>query len=461
MIGWVTIQYFLANDIEDNKKRTATFLTLIGKETYSLLSSLMTPDKPSSKKADELSKILSDHLQPVPIVIAERYKFYSRVQEESESVANYVAELRRLTIHCDFKTFLDEALRDKFVCGLTDSAIRKRLLTEKKLTLTSAVDMAKTMERSASENKLMEPDIKVNVHATKSQVRKKRCYRCDAENHLANVCRHKETICSKCNLKGHLARVCRGNAYRQTLKSYKTVDNELRVPPLKNQSSVHLSRDENVKCESDDENSIYYINKVNFKEPLSVNIQVANKLVRFEIDTGSGLSLISETTFRKYFPNWLLEKTNIIIRTYSNEQLEVLGCMIVNSEYKGNVYPELKLYVVKGGGVNLLGRSWLSVIKLDWDKIFEQYSPHPWQNNFNTGRESPKNELNILLKKHSKIFSEELGTIKGLKAKITVKPDAKPKFCKSRNVPFALQEAVENEIERLEVKGLIKSVLFN
>lgn len=45
-------QYFLANDLEGEeveKKRTAVFLTLIGRKTYHLLRSLIAPDKPASK----------------------------------------------------------------------------------------------------------------------------------------------------------------------------------------------------------------------------------------------------------------------------------------------------------------------------------------------------------------------------------------------------------------------------
>ena len=100
-------QYFFANDINDNKNRTATLLTVIGKDTYSLLTTLMSPEKPSTKKAGELNDILTKHFQPTPIVIAERYKFYSRDQRETENIATYVAELRRLTKYCDFKTFLN------------------------------------------------------------------------------------------------------------------------------------------------------------------------------------------------------------------------------------------------------------------------------------------------------------------------------------------------------------------
>ena len=36
--------------------------------------------------------------------------------------------------HCEFGDFLNDALCDKLVCGMNNSSIRKRLLTEKDLT---------------------------------------------------------------------------------------------------------------------------------------------------------------------------------------------------------------------------------------------------------------------------------------------------------------------------------------
>ena len=207
---WDTVeQYFIANGIEDNKKRTATFLTLIGKETYSLLNSLTAPDKPASKKVDELNALLSEHFEPAPLVIAERYKFYCRSQKEDESMATYIADLRRLSIHCDFKEFLSEALRDKFVCGLKNASIRKRLLTERKLNLSKAIELAKNLENASIESEQMEQTENRPTYAIKQDERKKRCYRCNSEQHLANKCHHKESICNTCSLKGHIARACR------------------------------------------------------------------------------------------------------------------------------------------------------------------------------------------------------------------------------------------------------------
>ena len=122
-------QYFYANDITDDKKQTAVFLTVIGQDTYSLLRSLLTPTAPHTKSVAQLGKILSDHLVPKPIVIAERHKFYEATQHQGEHVKEYIARLRRMTEFCEFGNFLEEALRDKFVCGLRSHAIRKQLLS--------------------------------------------------------------------------------------------------------------------------------------------------------------------------------------------------------------------------------------------------------------------------------------------------------------------------------------------
>ena len=71
-------QYFIANDVTDEKKQTAIFLTVIGNETYSLLRNLLAPESPAGKTVKTLSETLIDHLKPQPIIIAERFKFYSR-----------------------------------------------------------------------------------------------------------------------------------------------------------------------------------------------------------------------------------------------------------------------------------------------------------------------------------------------------------------------------------------------
>ena len=57
-------------------------------------------------------------MSPKPLIIAERYRFYKRDQQEGESVNEYVAELRKLSKYCECSAFLNDALRGKIVCEL-------------------------------------------------------------------------------------------------------------------------------------------------------------------------------------------------------------------------------------------------------------------------------------------------------------------------------------------------------
>ena len=77
--------------------------------------------------------------------------------------------------------------------------------------------------------------------------------------------------------------------------------------------------------ESEDED-IIYIHKVDTnKAPIHVALNVRDKNVHFELDTGWGISVMSEDTFRSKFGSYKLNGTNIIIKTYSIEKLKVFG----------------------------------------------------------------------------------------------------------------------------------------
>ena len=148
-------QYFIANDVTDEKKQIAFFLTVIGNETYSLLRNLIAPESPAWKTVKTLSETLIDRLKPQPIIVAEHYKFYCRDESENETITEYLAELRKLTLNCHFKDFLDQALRDYFVSGFQINSIWRRLLAERKLTLKSAIELAKTMENVDLETQII------------------------------------------------------------------------------------------------------------------------------------------------------------------------------------------------------------------------------------------------------------------------------------------------------------------
>ena len=72
----------------------------------------------------------------------QRFKFNTKTRKDTESVATYVAELKRLDEYCEFGDKLDEMVRDHLVCGVNDICIQKRLLQESKLTYDKAFELA-------------------------------------------------------------------------------------------------------------------------------------------------------------------------------------------------------------------------------------------------------------------------------------------------------------------------------
>ena len=86
-----------------------------------------------------------------PLVIAEQFRFHKREQKEGESVMGYAASLQKLAEHCAFGATLSETLRDRFVCGMRDEGVQKRLLTKTDLTFAKALETAEIAERAAKD----------------------------------------------------------------------------------------------------------------------------------------------------------------------------------------------------------------------------------------------------------------------------------------------------------------------
>ena len=150
-------QFFEANDLTgDDKatKRRATFLTVIGPGPYKLLRSLISPAKPTDKTYGELVKKLTEHYSPTPSEVMQRFRFNSRSRRTEESVAAYMADLRRLAEHCNYGDTLDKMLRDRLVWGINDAGIQRKLLQENDpLTLARALTIATGADKNLKEMK--------------------------------------------------------------------------------------------------------------------------------------------------------------------------------------------------------------------------------------------------------------------------------------------------------------------
>ena len=135
-------------------------------------------------------------------------------------------------------------------------------------------------------------------------------------------------------------------------------------------------------------------------------------------------------------------KTNIKLRQYTGECIPLLGAIEVDAMYEGQS-AKGELIVVDGEGPSLLGRDLLQRICLNWGEIMHM------------------RVVGDILSKYADVFKDELGTLRGTTVKLTVDPNAKPRFCKPRTVPYAMKAKVEAELDRLQRSGVIEPVEFS
>lgn len=145
-------QFFEINDVVEEKKR-ALLITSIADNVYKTLRDVCHPVSPTEKSFAELCTLLGSHYVLKTSVFRERYKFYNAKQKGNESIANWFARLKRLSVNCKFGDNFDGILLDRFISGLGQARVLNRLCDEdaETLTLQEAIDIASRRESLAND----------------------------------------------------------------------------------------------------------------------------------------------------------------------------------------------------------------------------------------------------------------------------------------------------------------------
>ncbi|CAH2207977.1 jg821, partial [Pararge aegeria aegeria] len=168
-----------------------------------------------------------------------------------------------------------------------------------------------------------------------------------------------------------------------------------------------------------------------------------------QVDTGASFSLVNERTWNvldKRLPRDSLQPVQLSLRTWNETPVKLLGQATVSVRFK-DIVQVLNVIVAKGTGPNLLGRDWLSPLKITM--------------NINFVANGDLVQMEKVIANHGEVFRDGLGTYKGNPVAIHVKSGANPRFLKARPVPYALRERVEKEIDRLEREGVLRAVSFS
>lgn len=152
------------------------------------------------------------------------------------------------------------------------------------------------------------------------------CFRCGEKGHRNQDCRFLNERCFRCGKRGHTRHMCKFPSF---------VSKGSTVNPI-------VTTVTNPVC-----------------TPWKIELETEGKPVVMETDTGTAVSLISETSYRRLFPQKRLTESNEKLTTYTGQRVPVKGLIFVKVVHAGRE-EVLPLLVVDSGGSKLpklLGRN--------------------------------------------------------------------------------------------------------
>ncbi|UYV80200.1 K02A2.6-like, partial [Cordylochernes scorpioides] len=430
-------QFLILEEAGDEKKK-AYLLTFMGSKTYSVLKNLCSPILPKDKTFDNLIDILKRHFSPKRSIVVERFIFFKRMQLKEESISDYLVEIKRLASSCNFGNFLEDSLRDKMVCGLYNAKIQNRILSEGDISLAKVIEIALSMEAAEKNTKSFHLEQgedcvdKLRMERkVESNFQNGKCKHCGKQH--KELCRFKEAICFKCNKKGHIASICWSS--RRNLRQHQNQPGNIHQIGDQEEEEEYVQKIISVTIPE------YKINFASSDPPYLTELKVEGNFIKFEMDTGSGLTLISEKDFKNSLQHLKLEKASIIVRTYDGTVVPILGKINVKVECQDITY-KLRALVVKGEKRALMGREWINRLKLGCFAV--KHMPV---------------EITIeeILKENQALFVETTEPIKGFTFSVNM-CDVNPIFHKARPVPFAIRPAVTEALDKMVAKGYLCEV---
>ncbi|UYV60543.1 K02A2.6-like [Cordylochernes scorpioides] len=355
-----------------------------------------------------------------------------------KSISDYLVEIKRLASSCNFGNFLEDSLRDKMVCGLYNAKIQNRILSEGDISLAKVIEIALSMEAAEKNTKLFHLEQgedcvdKLRIERkVESNFQNGKCKHCGKPH--KEPCRFKEAICFKCNKKGHIASICWSS--RRNLRQHQNQPGNIHQIGDQEEEEEYVQKIISVTIPE------YKINFASSDPPYLMELKVEGNFIKFEMDTGSGLTLISEKDFKNSLQHLKLEKASIIVRTYDGTVVPILGKINVKVECQDITY-KLRALVVKGEKRALMGREWINRLKLGCFAV--KHMPV---------------EITIeeILKENQALFVETTEPIKGFTFSVNM-CDVNPIFHKARPVPFAIRPAVTEALDKMVAKGYLCEV---
>lgn len=135
-------------DKEPSSVQASLLVNLIGTEGFDVYQTFTFEKDADRDDVKILLNKFDDYFGSKVNITLLRYKFFTRNQEEGETIQQYVTSLRLLSKNCKFGNLEDDLIKDRIVCGVRSAKIRDRLLRCDDLDLDKAMKVCQADEVS-------------------------------------------------------------------------------------------------------------------------------------------------------------------------------------------------------------------------------------------------------------------------------------------------------------------------
>lgn len=473
----------------------------IGAEGYKVLCSVAAPNDPSMVDYDTLIAKIEQHLCPKVNILVEQHRFFNCVQGAKQSIAEFAAMLKLKIIDCKFGAackceckcddkVADALLRVQFIRGLVDTYTREQLLKIKDPSFQAVVDEAMALEASREQSKELgstkssigEPINRISRKTDHSDNNRNRfhsnsrnnyqrsrsksrinyrelgieslCVRCGRDNHKTSDCRAKvqSLKCSSCNKNGHVAKVCittlltKKKEVKQANSTTSTNFVDMPTNLLDSTSpsdffGINLIIDLFRTCEYNEADLAKYY----------VDIQIGENFQTFEVDSGTAFTLIPEADFKKLKLNIKICSTSVRFRSYTQDIFEPLGIVKVPVSHQGRSSSEI-MFIVPSSYPALLGRAWIRHLGINLQEIDCQSTVKAITPVFSI------DPVADIFQSYAELFQPVVANARKVTSSIQLRKNAKPVFIRARQIPHALFDKANAELDLLEKQGVLEPI---
>lgn len=150
-------------DTKSDKVKVAILEHAIGDEAVDKMETFNLTEA-QRRKYDDIVAALKSHCVPKKNESISRHLFLQRSQKKGESFEQFLTELKKLSVDCEFGNLKDSLIKDRIISGIQSKTLKNRLLREDDSKLDRCVTLCKAAELADQQLKTLNPDVPEQVN---------------------------------------------------------------------------------------------------------------------------------------------------------------------------------------------------------------------------------------------------------------------------------------------------------